>query len=82
MLNKNKAITYLPSIILIALALNQLMLANFLNLSPWHGGGYVMFSTIEKTKNEDTINNLLSFVTIKTVVNNTSKNNTVETMLE
>ena len=38
--------------------------------------------TIEKTKNEDTINNLLSFVTIKTVVNNTSKNNTVETMLE
>ena len=51
MLNKNKVITYLPSIILIALALNQLVLANFLNLSPWLGGGYGMFSTTDVGSN-------------------------------
>ena len=51
MLNKYKAITYLPIIILIALALNQLVLANFLNLSPWLGGGYGMFSTTDAGSN-------------------------------
>lgn len=47
----NKAITYLPSILLITIAINQLILANFFNLSPWLGGGYGMFSTTDVGNN-------------------------------
>jgi hypothetical protein len=47
----NKAISYLPAILLLAIAINQLMLANFFNLSPWLGGGYGMFSTTDVGSN-------------------------------
>jgi len=47
----NKAIFYLPTIVLVAIAINQLILANFFNLSPWLGGGYGMFSTTDVGSN-------------------------------
>ena len=47
----NKVITYLPAILLLAIAINQLVLANFFNLSPWLGGGYGMFSTTDVGSN-------------------------------
>lgn len=46
-----KAILYLPTLLLIAIAINQLILANFFNLSPWLGGGYGMFSTTDVGSN-------------------------------
>ena len=46
-----KVISYLPSILLIAVAINQLILANFFSLSPWLGGGYGMFSTTDVGSN-------------------------------
>lgn len=51
MLSAGKAILYLPSILLLALAINQLILANFFDLSPWLGGGYGMFSTADVGSN-------------------------------
>ena len=47
----NKAIFYLPTVVLVAIAVNQLILANFFNLSPWLGGGYGMFSTTDVGSN-------------------------------
>lgn len=47
----NKAISYLPTIVLVIIAINQLLLANFFNLSPWLGGGYGMFSTTDVGRN-------------------------------
>ena len=46
-----KSILYLPTLLLIAIAVNQLILANFFNLSPWLGGGYGMFSTTDVGSN-------------------------------
>ncbi len=46
-----KAIFYLPTILLFAIAVNQLILANFFSLSPWLGGGYGMFSTTDVGSN-------------------------------
>ena len=46
-----KAILYLPTLLLVAIAVNQLILANFFNLSPWLGGGYGMFSTTDVGSN-------------------------------
>jgi len=44
-------IFYLPTLLLIAIAVNQLILANFFSLSPWLGGGYGMFSTTDVGSN-------------------------------
>ncbi|MEZ5943252.1 MAG: hypothetical protein R3C18_17805 [Planctomycetaceae bacterium] len=38
---------WLPSLVLILVAINQLRLAHETNLSPWKGGGFGMFSTID-----------------------------------
>ncbi len=46
-----KAILYLPTLLLVAIAVNQLILANFFSLSPWLGGGYGMFSTADVGSN-------------------------------
>jgi hypothetical protein len=46
-----KAILYLPTLLLVAIAVNQLILANFFSLSPWLGGGYGMFSTTDVGSN-------------------------------
>jgi len=46
-----KAILYLPTLLLVAIAINQLILANFFSLSPWLGGGYGMFSTTDVGSN-------------------------------
>ena len=37
--------------LLVLIAVNQLILANFFNLSPWLGGGYGMFSTTDVGSN-------------------------------
>lgn len=47
----NKVISFLPSVLIIVIAINQLILANFFDLSPWHGGGYGMFSTSDVGSN-------------------------------
>ena len=46
-----KVIAYLPVVLLVLIAVNQLILANFFNLSPWLGGGYGMFSTTDVGSN-------------------------------
>lgn len=46
-----KGLIYLPTILLALIALNQIVLANFFNLSPWLGGGYGMFSTTDVGRN-------------------------------
>lgn len=43
--------SYLPIVLMVFLALNQLVLANFYDLSPWLGGGYGMFSTTDVGRN-------------------------------
>ena len=47
----NKGIIYLPTIVLVLIALSQIVLASFYNLSPWLGGGYGMFSSTDVGKN-------------------------------
>ena len=46
-----KAILYLPTLLLVAIVVNQLILSNFFSLSPWLGGGYGMFSTTDVGSN-------------------------------
>jgi hypothetical protein len=46
-----KITVYLPTLLLVAIAVNQLILANFFNLRPWLGGGYGMFSTTDVGRN-------------------------------
>ena len=46
-----KLVSYLPALLLAAISINQLILANFFNLSPWLGGGYGMFSTSDVGNN-------------------------------
>jgi hypothetical protein len=44
---------YLPSVLLVATALCQVMLAATVDLSPWLGGGFGMFSTTDDGVNRD-----------------------------
>jgi len=46
-----KITAYLPTLLLVVIAVSQLLLANFFNLSPWLGGGYGMFSTTDVGSN-------------------------------
>ena len=40
-----KILKYLPTLILVVVALSQIYFVNFKDLSPWYGGGFGMFST-------------------------------------
>jgi hypothetical protein len=44
---------WLPGFLLIAVAISQIVLATTADLSPWKGGGFGMFSTIDGTASRD-----------------------------
>lgn len=41
---------YVPTLVLVLVALNQIRLARTTDLTPWKGGGFGMFSTIDRPR--------------------------------
>ena len=50
-MKRSRIVAYVPAIVLACVALIQVYLVNAHGLSPWKGGGFGMFSTIDGTRN-------------------------------